>query len=470
MHAERDRLAAARDSGIPWKRWGPYLSERQWGTVREDYSADGDAWNYFTHDQARSRAYRWGEDGLAGISDDRQQLCFALALWNGQDPILKERLFGLSNSEGNHGEDVKEYYYYLDSTPTHSYMKYLYKYPQAAFPYADLVETNRRRSRQEFEYELIDTGVFSENRYFDVFVEYAKGSPDDLLIQISVHNRGPDPAELHVLPTLWFRNQHSPAGADVPMLRRLSQCPPHGVIAATNPALGNRYLYCEGGAALLFTNNETNTQRLFGTPNPTPYVKDGINDYIVHGRKDAVDPQQQGTKACPHYHVTVPAGVRKSFACVSRKPARLISRAVTSRQVRRSAAISGRPWLRAGRRPTNSMPPSSPRPSGPTRPTSCARPWQACCGASSTTTTTLPGGFGSTVWNPTGSRNAPRPGTTTGTTCTTPTSSRCRTSGSTRGTLVQHQLELLLAEIVIHKRQCQDMKRQVPGGLRCRPF
>jgi hypothetical protein len=308
MHAERDRLVAARESGIPWKKWGPYLSERQWGTVREDYSDNGDAWNYFTHDQARSRAYRWGEDGLAGISDDRQQLCFALALWNGKDPILKERLFGLSNSEGNHGEDVKEYYFYLDSTPTHSYMKYLYKYPQAAFPYSDLVETNRRRSRQRFEYELLDTGVFDNDRYFDVFVEYAKESPEDLLIQISVHNRGPDPAELHVLPTLWFRKQHSPADADVPMLRHLSQGPPHGVIAATHPRLGNRYLYCEGAAALLFTNNETNTHRLFGTSNPTPYVKDGFNDYIVHGRKDAVNPQQQGTKACPHYRITVAAG------------------------------------------------------------------------------------------------------------------------------------------------------------------
>ena len=219
MTAEQARLEEAREQAIPWKKWGPYLSERQWGTVREDYSEGGDAWDYFTHDQARSRAYRWGEDGLAGISDDQQRLCFALALWNGKDPILKERLFGLTNSEGNHGEDVKEYYFYLDSTPTHSYMKYLYKYPQAAFPYADLVETSRRRGRDEFEYELLDTGVFDEDRYFDVFVEYAKASPEDILIQITVHNRGPEPAELHVLPTLWFRNQWSwhgdrrPAGA-----------------------------------------------------------------------------------------------------------------------------------------------------------------------------------------------------------------------------------------------------------------
>ena len=206
INDESRRLQEARDGKEAWKKWGPYLSERQWGTVREDYSPNGDAWNFFTHDQARSRAYRWGEDGLAGISDDQQHLCFALALWNGKDPILKERLFGLTNSEGNHGEDVKEYYFYLDSTPTHSYMKYLYKYPQAAFPYADLVETNRRRSRNEMEYELLDTGVFKDDRYFDVFVEYAKDGPDDMLVQITAVNRGPEKAELHLLPTLWFRN------------------------------------------------------------------------------------------------------------------------------------------------------------------------------------------------------------------------------------------------------------------------
>ena len=206
---EQRRLNEAREKGIPWKKWGPYLSERQWGTVREDYSQDGNAWDYFSHDQARSRAYRWGEDGLAGISDDKQQLCFAIALWNGRDPILKERLFGLTNSEGNHGEDVKEYYFYLDSTPTHSYMKYLYKYPQREFPYRDLVETNRRRSREEFEYELLDTGIFDDDRYFDVFVEYAKADPEDMLIRITVHNRGPETAELHLLPTLWFRNTWS---------------------------------------------------------------------------------------------------------------------------------------------------------------------------------------------------------------------------------------------------------------------
>jgi hypothetical protein len=241
---EQVRLNEAREGKATWKKWGPYLSERQWGTVREDYSEGGDAWNYFSHDQARSRAYRWGEDGLAGISDDQQRLCFALALWNGKDPILKERLFGLTNSESNHGEDVKEYYFYLDSTPTHSYMKWLYKYPQAAFPYVDLVETSRRRGRHEYEYELLDTGVFAENRYFDVFVEYAKHSPDDILIQISVHNRGPDPAELHVLPTLWFRNQWSWQSACAkPSLEQLTDTAGPNVVKAIDSKLGERYLY-----------------------------------------------------------------------------------------------------------------------------------------------------------------------------------------------------------------------------------
>src|SRR5262244_2119484 len=220
VSGEAARLLEARDRGVSWRKWGPYLSERQWGTVREDYSENGDAWNYFSHDQARSRAYRWGEDGLAGISDDRQYLCFALALWNGKDPILKERMFGLTNSEGNHGEDVKEYYFYLDSTPTHSYMQYLYKYPQAAYPYEDLVKTNRQRNRHEMEYELIDTGVFDDDRYFDVFVEYAKAGPEDLLVRITAHNRGPDAAPLHLLPTLWFRNTWSwKQGAEKPALR-----------------------------------------------------------------------------------------------------------------------------------------------------------------------------------------------------------------------------------------------------------
>jgi len=306
MTKEHERLEEAREKGILWKKWGPYLSERQWGTVREDYSDSGDAWNYFTHDQARSRAYRWGEDGLAGFCDDHQYLCFALALWNGKDPILKERLFGLTNSEANHGEDVKEYYFYLDSTPTHSYMKYLYKYPQAAYPYADLVETNQRRGRQQFEYELIDTGVFDQGRYFDVFVEYAKASPEDTLIEITVCNRGPEPAALHVLPTLWFPNVWS-WGGDVrrPQLR---QTDAPGVIAASHPDLGGRFFHAEGAERLLFTENETNNERLFQAANRTPYVKDGIHNYIVHGRQEAVNPENQGTKASAHYPLTVGAG------------------------------------------------------------------------------------------------------------------------------------------------------------------
>ena len=268
VNPEEQRLQAAREENIPWKKWGPYLSERQWGVVREDYSDNGDAWAYFTHDQARSRAYRWGEDGLAGISDDRQLLCFALALWNGRDPILKERLFGLTNAEGNHGEDVKEYYFYLDSTPTHSYMKYLYKYPQAAFPYDDLVQTNQQRTADDFEYELLDTGVFDEDRYFDVFVEYAKESPEDILIQITAYNRGPETATLHVLPTLWFRNTWSWSdGAPKPNLQQSEGGKGYSVIEASHPDLGERYLYVSGDAPLLFTDNETNTARLFGHPN-----------------------------------------------------------------------------------------------------------------------------------------------------------------------------------------------------------
>ena len=314
MNAEQFRLKEDREQKVSWKKWGPYLSERQWGTVREDYSKDGNAWGYFSHDQARSRAYRWGEDGLAGISDDQQLLCFALALWNGKDPILKERLFGLTNSEANHGEDVKEYYFYLDSTPTHSYMKYLYKYPQAAYPYANLVETNSRRGRHEWEYELLDTGVFDQDRYFDVFVEYAKASSEDILIQITVCNRGPESATLDVLPTVWFRNLWSWGGnVPRPMLRQVYHGDHVGVIMAMVPDLGERFFYSEGAAALLFTENETNSERLFGSPNRTPFVKDGINNYIVHGRQDAVNPKKTGTKASVHYPLTVGAGKSRTL-------------------------------------------------------------------------------------------------------------------------------------------------------------
>ncbi|MEO2092322.1 MAG: glucosidase, partial [Gemmataceae bacterium] len=309
MNAEQTRLQEAHDTQTPWRKWGPYLSERQWGTVREDYSEGGNAWDYFTHDQARSRAYRWGEDGLAGVSDDKQRLCFALALWNGKDPILKERLFGLTNAEGNHGEDVKEYYFYLDSTPTHSYMRYLYKYPQAEFPYSELVETSKKRGRNDFEYELIDTGVFADDRYFDVFVEYAKAAPDDLLVRITVHNRGPEPAEVHVLPTLWFRNEWSwHAGPDRPALQQVAASPARGVVKASQAALGEMYLYSEGDAPLLFTENETNTQRIFGVPNRSAYVKDGINNHVVNGEAGAVNPAKTGSKVAAHYRVTVNPG------------------------------------------------------------------------------------------------------------------------------------------------------------------
>jgi hypothetical protein len=303
LTAEQQRLNDARETGVPWKKWGPYLSERQWGTVREDYSADGNAWDYFSHDQARSRAYRWGEDGLAGISDDKQQLCFAIALWNGRDPILKERLFGLTNSEGNHGEDVKEYYFYLDSTPTHSYMKYLYKYPQREFPYLDLVQTNRSRSREELEYELLDTGIFEDDRYFDVFVEYAKAEPEDILIQITVHNRGPEAAEIHVLPTLWFRNTWK-QGAAKPSLRQAEG----GAILASHPQLDERVLHSEADPELLFTENESNLSRLRGQPNPSPYVKDAFHEYVISGKREAVNPAKRGTKAAAHYKINVPAG------------------------------------------------------------------------------------------------------------------------------------------------------------------
>jgi hypothetical protein len=307
--AEELRLDQSREAGAPWKKWGPYLSERQWGTVREDYSEHGDAWNYFPHDHARSRAYHWGEDGLAGISDDNQLLCFALALWNGADPILKERLFGLTNSEGNHGEDVKEYYYYLDCTPTHSFMKWLYRYPQKPYPYNDLVATNRQRGGGDPEYELIDTGVFDEDRYFDVYVEYAKAQPGDMLIRISVHNRGPEAAVLHVLPTLWFRNTWAWWPEEPkPSLRHANGSAGIQTVAASHGRLGDFLLYCEGEPPLLFTGNETNNQRIFGTPNGSQYVKDGINDFVVLGREDAVDPRQVGTKAAAHYHLTIDAG------------------------------------------------------------------------------------------------------------------------------------------------------------------
>src|SRR5262245_60481161 len=303
---EEQRLEEAEHRSAHWKRWGPYLSERAWGTVREDYSPNGNAWDYFPHDHARSRAYRWEEDGIGGICDRHQAICFALALWNGHDPILKERLFGLTGTEGNHGEDVKEYYFYLDSTPTHSYMKFLSKYPHAAYPYAQLVQENRRRGRQASEYELLDTGVFDEDRYFDVFVEYAKGSPEDILIRIQVLNHGPEPAELDLLPTIWFRNTWS-WGYDVrhPHLSAGEPRRNARIVDLEHDHYGERQLCCEGAPALLFTHNDTNARRLHGIANPAPYVKDGINDYIVHGQKAAVKPQHIGTKEEAHCSVSL---------------------------------------------------------------------------------------------------------------------------------------------------------------------
>ena len=305
MTQEEVRLSESGARRKHWKRWGPYLSERAWATVREDYSPDGNAWEYLPHDHARSRAYRWNEDGLAGISDRKQMICFALALWNERDPILKERLFGLTGPEGNHGEDVKEYYFYLDSTPTHSYMKYLYKYPHTEFPYSQLVEENRRRSRNQPEYELLDTGVFNDDRYFDIFVEYAKADTEDILIKITVSNRGPEAGNLRLLPTVWFRNTWSwgvtPAATEL----HQSRLAPNPVIELNHNQPGNRWLHCEGSPELLFTENETNSHRLSGTENASPYVKDGIDNYIVHGLKQAVNPQHTGTKAAAHYELTI---------------------------------------------------------------------------------------------------------------------------------------------------------------------
>ncbi len=358
-NAEQERLAEAA-AGTPWRKWGPYLSERQWGTVREDYSPDGNAWNYFTHDQARSRAYRWGEDGLAGFSDEKQRLCFALGLWNGEDSIIKERLFGLANSEGNHGEDVKEYYFYLDSTPTHSYMKWLYKYPQRAYPYDDLVTTNGRRSKQELEYELLDTGIFADDRYFDVFVEYAKAAPEDILIRVTVENRGPEVATLHVLPTLWFRNTWSWADGDEagrPGLRQVAAQKGTKAVSASHPELGDRWLYVEGDAPLLFTENETNNERVFGTTNAGPYVKDGINDYVVHGFQDAVNPGGVGTKvAADHVVAVAPGGtsvLRLRLTDLAPKglrrptPSRVSTSYSSSAAARQTSSTGGSPQLRS---------------------------------------------------------------------------------------------------------------------------
>jgi hypothetical protein len=302
---ESIRLTAANAGHEAWRRWGPYLSERQWGTVREDYSPHGNAWDYFPHDHARSRAYRWGEDGIAGVSDDQQRLCLSVALWNGRDPILKERFFGLTNGEGNHGEDAKELYYYVDATPTHSYLKMLYKYPQRDFPYAQLVEENRRRGKDQPEFELLDTGIFDDDRYHDVVIEYAKASPNDLLLKITAHNRGPEAVTLHVLPQLWFRNTWSWKPDSVrPVLSAIGD---HAILAS-HLELGDYRLECDGAPELLFCENDTNARRLYAQSDAPGYFKDGIDDCIVHGNRDAVNPARVGTKAAAHHTLQVPAG------------------------------------------------------------------------------------------------------------------------------------------------------------------
>jgi hypothetical protein len=307
MTSEKERLEENRLGKRDWYRWGPYLSERQWGTVREDYSPGGTAWNYFSHDMARSRAYRWGEDGIGGLSDSGQQLCLSVALWNGQDPILKERLFGLTSSQGNHGEDVKECYYYLDATPTHSYLKMLYKYPQGSFPYTRLVQENAQRGRDQMEFELIDTGIFDQDRYFDVFVEYAKAGPDDILMRITVHNRGPQEATLHLLPQILFRNTWSWNDSAKPRIRKKKK----NHITLSHAELGNYQFYLEGAAEILFCENETNVPRLWGG-SEQGYFKDAFHDYVVFGQKEAVCPKSSGTKAAAAYCFSIEAGGSES--------------------------------------------------------------------------------------------------------------------------------------------------------------
>ena len=314
MNAEKQRLQENRDRQAYWTCWGPYVSERQWGTVREDYSEDGSAWDYFPHSQSLSRAYRWGEDGIAGICDNHQRLCFALAFWNEKDPIIKQNLFGLTGSQGNHGEDVKEYYFYLDNTPTHSYMKYLYKYPQSEYPYADLVEENQRRGKDAPEYELLDTGIFDEDKYFDIFIEYAKKSDEDILIKVTAHNRGDEEKPLHILPTLWFRNTWSwYKDAKKPRLKVYAQKDNYSIVEASHPSLGDRWLYCDNSDRLLFTENETNNRLLFGSDNASAYAKDGINNYVVKGDRDAVNSDNIGTKFASHYQLSIPAGESRTI-------------------------------------------------------------------------------------------------------------------------------------------------------------
>ncbi len=452
VSAEHDRL---HEAGTSWKRWGPYLSARAWGTVREDYSANGDAWNYFPHDHARSRAYRWNEDGLAGISDDKGHMCFALALWNGRDPILKERLFGLTNPEGNHGEDVKEQYYYLDATPTHSWMQMCYRYPQAAYPYALLVAENARRTRSDPEYELADTGVMDDHRFFAVLVEYAKASPDDMLVRISITNRGPDPASIDVLPTLWFRNTWDWGDANPrPGLR--ADGPQQ--IRATHALLGEYTFTCDGQPTLLFTENETNQQRLYGVPNRQPYVKDAFHRWLIEGDHSAVNPAGTGTgtKAAAHYHIDLAAGatevIRMRLCAVppaphlSAAPAPADQRGEppcqpddTARHQpaaphhRISSPISTSSVQHVSAKPMPSMPPCCPPVPARWNGRCFVKRWPGCSGASSSTITMCAAGSRATPPSRHRRPNGSMAVTTPGHICTTSGLCQCPIPGNTRG-------------------------------------
>ncbi len=429
MTAEHLRLEEARDRRVPWKEWGPYLSERAWGTVREDYSPFGTAWEYFPHDHARSRAYRWSEDGLGGICDRHQLLCFAIALWNGRDPILKERLFGLTGNEGKHGEDVKEYSFYLDSTPTHPYMKYLYKYPQVAYPYSALIEGNRLRSRMDPEYEPLDTGAFDQDRYFDVFVEYAKAAPDDILIQVTVVNRSAGEAGIDLLPTIWFRNTWS-WGLDArkPLLASDATIGDMHAIRVTHFEMAERWLLCEGDPEFLFTENETNFKRVFAAPNQSPYVKDGINDYVLGGKKTAVSPEPFGTKASARYHRNIKAGEQVTLRL------RLTTNRLTTKLGADALGDTFDEMVHKRRVEADEFYNAiSPKALTPDERMVQRQAFAGLCGANSSTTTTSGGGCEGT--QPDRSRAA-IVGTAAimdGHISTTPMLSRCRTSGNTLG-------------------------------------
>ena len=415
--AEGRRLAQEHEG---WRGWGPYVSERQWGTVREDYSADGDAWNDFPFEHASSRAYRWGEDGLAGFGDDELRWCLGLALWNGVDPILKERLFGLTNEQGNHGEDVKEAYYYLDAVPSHAYMRMLYKYPQAAFPYQALLDENRKRGFDDEEYELLDTGVFDEGRYFDVVVDYAKAAPTDILMRVTLTNRGPEAATVHVLPQLWARNVWSwREGTPRPELRAVSDVE----VAASHPDCPDMRLHLGASVPLLFCDNDTNVESLYGRPREG-FAKDGIEAFVVRGEEGAVNPARTGTKCAAHHRLDIPAGgeavVRMRFGPAG-------GRAAPSTASTRCSTIA-RP------RRMSSMPSSRPVSPTPMRGSCSARLSPGSCGPSSSTATTSASGCRGTRRIPRRPRCARAGATPTGATSATATSSRCPTSGSTLGT------------------------------------